>query len=656
MRRWVVFVFIAMMLPLPSTAQFQPVEAPDWSGFTAREDIAAAGELEGAQRVLRFVQVSDAHILDDDAPEPIRVASGDALFYNSGVSDGAERPQDEYTDEVLNAMIETINAVHAADRLDFVLNTGDNIDNSLENELMRFVDNWEGTLTTTGPVSGFECKPDGQSADVDDDSTDVTDACTHLPEFANTPLASNLPWFSAFGNHDGLIQGNVPIEPSFQEIAAESGRRFLHQDEYVGMHFAAGTQCVSGAPAGQPLDDFGHGYGFAGERLCDEDPDNDGYYTFSAGGLQVIVLDTVNDDFVTGNENLVGSFVPESEIGYDVIGGYAQGGIDPVQYDWMIETIKANPNRLVVLMSHHTVNSMFSSAAEGNCGGPNGECLHDLLTEAGYKTGPEIQAALAEHPNVVAWIGGHTHRHRIEDKTVDGAASPGFWNVETSSLIDLPQESRIVELWVTADGSKGFFALQRIGHDFQMSKDAAAGDEQWDPDAAAGAVEDQDVLLWFDVPPGVTLSPQPSLPRYMIVSHTTAADGNGTHGLVGDNITAVIEVTENLGGLPVTGLDVDFVIDRADDAAAGGLVRVADARMQETAPGRYEHTFRAEAARVHYLDVTVTDPSGTYGDVMQTYSIVVDGVEDDGPSKKKSPGLSPLSVLCILGLAWAMRR
>ncbi len=653
--RFVAFALLLMLLG--ASAQFQPT-APDFSSFESREDIATAGDLAGALRVMRFVQVSDAHILDDDAPAPMRVDALDAVFFATGVSDGARRPQEEYTDESLDAMIRAINAIHALDPLDFVLNTGDNTDNSLENELMRFIDNWEGTHTTAGPISQIACQPDGQSSSATDDSNDVTDACTSLPTVVaqnNTPLIEGLPWFSAFGNHDGLIQGNVPIEPSFQDIAGQFGRRFLQQTEFVRMHFEGSISCESNKPRGSVADDFGHGFGFAGDRLCDEDPDNDGYYSFGSRGLRFIVLDTVNDDFVTSNENWVGGFSPQATLGNDLVGGYAEGSIDAAQYTWLVAELERHKDELVVLMSHHTVNSMFSKHVEGNCGGPNGECLDDLLVAAGYKTGPMLAELLAGYPNVIAWIGGHLHINQIQPKSIAGAPSAGFWNIDTSSVIDMPQEARIIEVWVTADGSKGFLTLLPFTHDFALSRELAMTDEQFDVEKATGTSKDRQALLWFDIPAAVRLVPQTSLPHALRVEPTAPARINGTHGLVGEPLTAALRITDQVTGLPVAGLQVKVAITHTDPAG-GPPIHVFNGSVDDHGDGNYSFTFTPQAPRVHYLAYSITDPVAGYPRIDRVVSLDIMAEEPEATPGKKSPGVAaPLLLLALLGLA-ARRR
>ena len=95
MRAAWVLAAVGLLLAPAAVAQagpaFQPAAPPDWSGYTVREELGAAGDLAGARRVLRFVQVSDAHILDDDAPFPLRQEPLDD--YIGLYSTSAQRPQ-----------------------------------------------------------------------------------------------------------------------------------------------------------------------------------------------------------------------------------------------------------------------------------------------------------------------------------------------------------------------------------------------------------------------------------------------------------------------------------------------------------------------------------------------------------------------------------
>lgn len=618
-------VLTVILLIASVQGQFQPEWDP--ANYLERAEIAHAGDAAVAERVLRFVQVSDAHILDDDAPYPMRQEILDP--YITAFSTSAQRPHEEFTDEVLNAAIIELNELHAKDALSFVINTGDNIDNQQENELMRFIDNWEGTHTTRGPLSGLDCAPDGPYAPLDDTSNDVADKCTSLPaEVAanNMPLAPGLPWYSAFGNHDGMVQGNVPIQPTFQEIAGQSGRFLLDQPAFVAMHFENSRACNNGTPLGSPNDDMGHGFGYAADRLCDESADNDGYYAFSHSGVRFIVLDTINDDFISANKNLQGMFTPQTTIGYDSIGGYAEGALDPEQFAWMKEEIESHPDELVILAAHHTVNSMFTDLAEGYCA-PGVGCLADLLTAAGFVTGSELTSYLNTQPSVVAFIGGHTHQHKVEDKGT-------FWNIETSSLIDRPQEARTIEVW--QEGNKGFLRLDRFGHDYQLSKDYLATDDQQSAEQD-GAEKDRDVLLWFDIPASVALEPQPVAVRDLTITMTDNAT-------IGENLlvfTAVDATTQT----PVTGLTVTGSLTRQEGQTSVDVLPAGTTLAPIV--GGYGWNVTIDNAVTHYAMITLDDPMGVYPSQTKTFSIQVTG-EDVEEKETPFPAALVLLALALL--------
>jgi hypothetical protein len=60
--------------------------------------------------------------------------------------------------------------------------------------------------------------------------------------------------------------------------------------------------------------------------------------------------------------------------------------------------------------------------------------------------GDELTALLKKHPNVLAWINGHSHRNRIDPRGT-------FWEVNTASHVDYPQLARIVEIVDNHDGT-----------------------------------------------------------------------------------------------------------------------------------------------------------------------------------------------------------
>jgi predicted HD phosphohydrolase len=179
-------------------------------------------------------------------------------------------------------------------------------------------------------------------------------------------------------------------------VAADPGRRLVSRAEHLQAHLDS-----PGRPAG-------HGYQAENRaaEIC--------YYAFDCGErIRVIVLDTVNPH-----------------------GGW-QGSLDPAQLSWLQFQLAAAADRLVVLFSHHPLETMVNDRA------PVGH--RRVLAD-------ELREILLAHPCVVLWVNGHTHRHRVTSICrPDGRI--GFWQVTTASHIDWPQQSRVVELMQAPDGT-----------------------------------------------------------------------------------------------------------------------------------------------------------------------------------------------------------
>jgi metallophosphoesterase (TIGR03767 family) len=246
-------------------------------------------------------------------------------------------------------------------------------------------------------------------------------------------LASGLavPWLAVHGNHDLLMQGTVPslapwtdghtsarkaVSPSpeldivrafrgfadcdpssldllvgsiYRDIDPDPGRAAVTRAEHVRLHRERG---------GRP---HGHGYTEANAK------DGTAYYGFDSGEVRIVVLDTVDEH-----------------------GGW-HGSLDRDQLQWLATELTAAGDRPVVLLSHHPLETLLN---DRNAAG-----------EASRALAGEVHALVLAHPNVVLWLNGHTHAHRVSPiHRTDG--SVGLVQVTTASHIDWPQQSRIVEL------------------------------------------------------------------------------------------------------------------------------------------------------------------------------------------------------------------
>ncbi|HEY8482656.1 MAG TPA: TIGR03767 family metallophosphoesterase, partial [Spirillospora sp.] len=428
--------------------------------------------------VLAFGHLTDVHVLD--AQSPARVEFIDRFRdLVAGFPEGGHRPQEILTTHVGEAMVQAMNRVGRGPatglKLAFVINTGDTTDNAQYNEVRWIIDlldgervhpdsgdpnRYEGVMDWTVYDRAYwhpDGPPPGAEADV---------ALTRygfprvegLLDAARRPFQAtglDAPWYAVFGNHDGLIQGNLPVNPVisalatgaikigapadagqaerlvrmlgrgnpaelirlsreqglagglFRPVTPDKNRRLLSRAEVVAEHFKTT----------KPL----RGHGFTAANLRD----GTAYYAFDQGIVRGVVLDTVNQN------------------------GYSEGSLDKAQFAWLESELKAGSaryfapdgsvvaqdvrNRLFVLFSHHPIGSMDNSLGGGRV------------------LGDEVEALLLRFPNVILWVNGHTHRNEVIPHARPGGG--GFWEVNTAAHIDFPQQSRIVELADNGDGT-----------------------------------------------------------------------------------------------------------------------------------------------------------------------------------------------------------
>jgi 3',5'-cyclic AMP phosphodiesterase CpdA len=503
--------------------------APD--AFVTRTDLVPGRRQPGAQLLLRFVQFSDDHIIDDEGQALNGAAFLDPLYISF---EAAQRLQDEYSDEALNDMIAGVNTCHAQYPAEFMIVTGDSADLTTVAETYDQMSAFESACAqgVPAPLVAAQCTrftgrgvPDSQSVDPDPDDpayqflytrtalqiANATAAAASgraadgsvdparetqtrspgLPQVlrchAEEPGCGNaalaMPWMVAFGNHDGYVRGTVALGSGINEISQATGRRYmLQQHEFIDEFFF-----TRGLPG--PV---GHGFGFAdAARLADGDGRNDGYYAFDAGAgrLRMIVLNTIIDgaDPRLPTELLRNPFA------------LSDGTLDAAQFAWLqAELAQAWQRRQLVMMFSHHADLTFAEY------GVFADAVPIDITAA------DLNAELAGYPNVIAWVAGHTHLHRVRafkvengqgsngvvSAAVECKAAPctGFWQIETASLIDYPQEQRLFEVLDNGDGT-GVIRAPVLTHTFEPAKRLADADDRCmlylsDPQAVAAAISE----------------------------------------------------------------------------------------------------------------------------------------------------------------------
>jgi metallophosphoesterase (TIGR03767 family) len=510
--------------------------------FVVREDLGTKARAGRAQRrtgLACLVQFTDTHIVD--CQSPARVEYMDR--YNDGVGapllfSAAYRPHEVLTAQVTDALVQRVNALARGPatrrEFDFAICTGDTVDNCQHNELRWVIDLLDGK--TVRPDSGDLTKwegvhdqdfasydphywhPDGTPSGRQDDIARTQYGFPLKPgllDRARAPFKAaglDMPWLTAYGNHDGLVQGNFPQSFRLSTVATGSAKITSLPAGVSPQDIAGGnSDALAGALAGPArtvtadpdrrvidrhttIDEYfkttgtPKGHGFTKQNR----DQGTAYYAFDRGLMRGIVLDTVNPN------------------------GEANGSLDVDQFAWLENELTAHSgpgkDRLIVLFSHHTIGTMDNPIRADD--DPRERVLGDA-----------VLALLLQYPNVVLWVNGHTHVNSVTPHARPAGAAPpgGFWEVNTASHIDFPQQARIVELADNHDGTLSIFgtivdsaaplaapgALDSPQALAALSRELAANDWQerpaapgaaGQPDGRRGKVEDRNVELLVRAP------------------------------------------------------------------------------------------------------------------------------------------------------------
>lgn len=217
-----------------------------------------------------------------------------------------------------------------------------------------------------------------------------------------------IPWFETIGNHDCLGLGNIP--PRFLEAFTDLD--FLTKREFIQMHFPQEGQAIRGRGFGSRAKGFDFSPGFMENR-----ENFQAFYAFTAvppveGKMNELIQPGVRFYFL------------------DTVGaeGSAAGTIEKDQILWLSKELDRYRLHLAIIVSHHPIEAISDGSDE----------LLDLLLD---------------HPQVICMVTGHTHMNSIKAFTLPGDPGRGFWQIQTSSLIDFPQEARMLEIFDNGDGT-----------------------------------------------------------------------------------------------------------------------------------------------------------------------------------------------------------
>jgi len=436
-----------------------------------------------AETLLSFFTISDIHIVDKESPVQAIYAGVDPLNTSFGeVNTSAYSPIMLSTTHVLDAAVQTINALHHNPRpaqapFDFGMSLGDDANSNQYNELRWFIDVMDGKKIT--PSSGAH-----QGAKTID----------YQRAYQSAGLDKSIPWYQTIGNHDQFWCGTLPftdyvrkvlIGKTVMDMGVDNTNfpTFDVRQNYMGV--IDGTTEYGTIIGAGPVEDMEtpivardrarralstntspslnwmkeffkttslpKGHGFTQANL-----DNDfASYTFEPKAtvpIKVIVLDD------TCKENP-----------YAAAGSYARGCLDQTRYDWLVNELDKGQaeGKLMIITAHipvgpqwnvpdalpippnnlpnTTVVPLFiSTCLTGQT--PEGPC--DPVPPYSVVTDTTLLETLHNYSNLILWIAGHRHINTVTPQSAAGGkgAEFGFWEVETPSLRDFPQQFRTFKI------------------------------------------------------------------------------------------------------------------------------------------------------------------------------------------------------------------
>jgi metallophosphoesterase (TIGR03767 family) len=340
---------------------------------------------------------------------------------------------------------------NGGDFADIAIATGDNVDNAQRNELdacLALLDGGTFALPYDGPQRSTwadDTRADDLRADglwpfwlPDGGAPDMWRSKHGFPvvpglldatgDECNSP-GLGLPWLGVLGNHDVMRQGTVYSPPALESIAIgdwraiSPGPTFDPADPFAAYMadptaFSDGPhrRAVSADPDRRTITpaEFirahrDRGRGFASETSGD--------YVHDTEHVRLVVLDTNHPT------------------------GHYQGSVGEPQLGWLDQQLTDAGVRAVVVISHHGRVAMDNTYGNG--------------PDTDRRLGDAMAEVLHRHDNVVAWLVGHRHVHRIQPVADPAGRGIGYWEITTSSIIDWPNQARIVEIIRGTDGSVG---------------------------------------------------------------------------------------------------------------------------------------------------------------------------------------------------------
>jgi len=447
----------------PSAVQINPGDVADYAtyGYSAwniggplahvpRKDLAPA--YQGAPNVARllfYYSMSDIHIADKESPAQANY-QGIAAGFGSGRS-SAYSPVILSTLQVLDAAVQTINTLHKVTPFDFGVSLGDDCNNSQYNELRWFINVMDGKVIT--PSSGAHAG---------------ANTIDYQKPFYAAGLNPEIPWYQVIGNHDQYWMGSqfeneksrsAHTGSPILDIAVDPTKPNLESTgAYMGV--VDGTMPYGNIIGAGPESD----YYTAPAVIADANRHTMSSLTSTTHDWMAEFFNTSSHPVGHGfsQANLTSglacySFVPKSDIPIkfimldDTVKGpgqddYAVGSLDDERYHWLVDELNAGQanNQLMVICAHVPILPQYSLT----------DTTPFPIWPGSEYSDQSVLNTLHQYPNLILWMAGHRHINVVTPQPApSGDPTLGFWEVETSSLRDHPQQFRTFDIRRNSDNT-----------------------------------------------------------------------------------------------------------------------------------------------------------------------------------------------------------